>query len=121
MPKTYFPTSWLSHQSAIRNLLFLGRIHPPSQQPASRLLFWSVDRWTCDGNFGSIATNITGGHAPYRLYYDGPISQLQRENSGLTQSNGATLIQNLTPGSYTFTVIDAEMCTVNQTITVNGP
>ena len=73
---------------------------------------------SCDGDFGSIATNITGGHPPYRLYFEGTTYGL---SNGLTHSDGAKLVQNLTPGVYKFTVIDAEMCTVSKTMRASGP
>jgi len=72
-------------------------------------------------NSGEVLTSITGGHPPYRLYYDGPNSQLDPENSGLTHSDGDKLIQKLSSGEYTFTVIDAEMCMVEQTLEVTAP
>ena len=66
---------------------------------------------SCAGSFAAVNTNITGGHPNYRLYYDGP-------TSGLTTSTGAKFIQNLAPGNYTFTVIDAEMCTTKKEVYV---
>lgn len=66
---------------------------------------------SCAGSFAAVATNITGGHPNYRLYYDGP-------TSGLTQSYGPKLVQNLAAGTYKFTVIDQEGCTVSQEVEV---
>ena len=66
---------------------------------------------SCAGSSAAVATNITGGHPNYRLYVDGPTSVL-------THSNGPKLVQNLEPGTYNFTVIDQEGCTISQEVEV---
>ena len=64
-----------------------------------------------------VYTTITGGHAPYRLYYEGTTYGL---SNGLTHSDGERLIQNLTPGVYTFKVIDSEMCEVRRNFRIRA-
>ncbi|MEI6815970.1 MAG: ice-binding family protein [Bacteroidota bacterium] len=60
---------------------------------------------TCDINSGSACVSVTGGKTDYHYSW----------------SNGATTscIYNLTAGTYTVTVMDAQNCTASSTITIN--
>lgn len=62
----------------------------------------------CNGNNnGSIQLSVSGGFAPYTYLW----------------SNGATTqnINNLSPGTYTVTVTDANNCTASQLFTISAP
>ena len=63
---------------------------------------------TCFGsNNGSIITGVTGGTAPYQFQW----------NTGTSAQN----LINLSPGTYTVTVTDANGCTATAAETINQP
>ena len=71
-----------------------------------------IDNNVCDA-FGDVQLNITGGTLPFSIFWHG-------QTSGSTTSNGSKTIQNLEPGSYTFTIRDANLCTTTTTATVTA-
>lgn len=77
----------------------------------------ALDVTAAEGVLRGVNTSITGGHAPYRLYYEGLTYGL---TNGLTHSDGEKLIQNLAPGNYRFTVIDSEMCQVKMNFRIRN-
>lgn len=70
------------------------------------------DNNECD-SFGDVQLNITGGTSEYLISWYGA-------SAGSTRSTGSKLIQNLTPGDYTFTVRDHNFCTTSTTATVTS-
>ncbi|WP_176723293.1 SprB repeat-containing protein [Roseivirga misakiensis] len=73
-------------------------------------VFVNVDQAdvSCAGeNSGSITLNISGGLGPFTVLWD----------DGNTDENRVGLIA----GDYTYTVTDANMCQVSETITINEP
>lgn len=61
----------------------------------------------CDGaTNGFIMLNVTGGTSPYNYAW----------SNGQTTSS----LQNLSPGSYSFTVTDANGCTFSKTVSISG-
>ncbi|MBK9399816.1 MAG: gliding motility-associated C-terminal domain-containing protein [Bacteroidetes bacterium] len=56
---------------------------------------------------GTITTNVTGGTSPYSYQW----------NNGMSTSS----LNNLSSGSYTVTVTDAQGCTINNTYTLSQP
>jgi gliding motility-associated-like protein len=79
-------------------------------EPASPLFFDSsiVNNISCYGeNDGEICVYVTGGAAPYTYSWSIP---------------GTSSCQNnLAPGQYTFTVTDANGCSIGNTYTINAP
>ena len=70
--------------------------------------YTATDATSEEQNNGSISIEIVGGTAPYTVTW----------NNGAT----GTLIQGLTPGSYLYTIVDANGCTYSITdpIVING-
>src|SRR5690606_2260824 len=65
---------------------------------------------TCNGSAdGQIEVTVTGGTAGYEYSLDG------------TTFQGSNLFENLTAGTYTITVRDANGCTATTTATVDEP
>lgn len=75
-------------------------------EPAAVVIIPSVQVSSCTGSDGAIEIDLLGGSLPYSILW----------------SNGSTnqFIDNLTSGTYTATVTDANGCTVSQSIIV-GP
>lgn len=68
----------------------------------------SINHVSCNGdNSGSISLSITGGTEPYVYSW----------NNGATTAN----LTSLTAGQYTYTVTDANSCTLNGSITITEP
>ncbi len=63
----------------------------------------------CNQDNGSITVQASGGQSPYQF----------RLNSGAFQSNGT--FSNLSAGSYTITVRDANGCEATQSVTLQNP
>ena len=64
----------------------------------------------CNGQSGAASIDISGGLAPYQISWTGP-------TSGSTVSNSNWLsVDGLTPGTYYFTISDANGCTVHKTV-----
>jgi hypothetical protein len=83
-------------------------------QPAALAATFNVTNVTCNGqNNGAISTVITGGVNPYQISWQG--------QGSLTYSSSLQNISALAPGSYLFTVTDANGCTFSQTLTVTEP
>ncbi|CAN5177672.1 hypothetical protein BH09BAC1_BH09BAC1_01170 [soil metagenome] len=80
------------------------------RQPAPLVMNPVVDDLTCPSNpTGAIATNPSGGSAPYQASL----------NNGTFQSSPNFL--NLSIGTYTLTVKDSKGCTATTTVTVAAP
>lgn len=80
-------------------------------QPPSILLSKSVSNIACfGGNTGAINLNVSGGTGTYNFNW-----------SHLTGSNDPEDITNLTAGTYTVTVTDANGCTRTNSTTVTHP
>ena len=67
---------------------------------------------TCTSSNGSVTVNISGGRAPFKISWTGPVSGNANTNSNVFNIN------NLPPGNYTVTVTDADWCMVTKTIHV---
>jgi hypothetical protein len=68
----------------------------------------NVQQALCGQNNGSINVSVNGGVAPYQITLNGSVV-----------SPG--LVSNLTPGSYTLLVTDANNCTATGTVEVTSP
>ena len=64
---------------------------------------------SCAGNDGGIDLTVSGGTEPYSITWSGP--------DGFTDSGAS--ISDLTPGDYTYVIIDANDCLGSETVTVN--
>ena len=77
-------------------------------QPSAIVLSSTSTNVSCNGgNYGSINLSATAGVAPYTYSW----------SSSQTTAN----ITNLTAGSYTVTVTDANGCTAQATLTITQP
>lgn len=74
-------------------------------QPDSMVLDYSLVNESCNGsNDGNIDVNVQGGVSPYQFLWS-------------NQSNSETL-ENLHIGSYTLTISDANLCTIQKSIQI---
>ncbi len=71
----------------------------------------SIIDGTCDA--GSVWIDINDGSAPYAIDYSGP-----QNGSGTTSTNGFD-ISNLTPGTYTINITDANNCTYTEVVIID--
>lgn len=86
-----------------------GTLTQTIAEPTALSLNFEAAHVTCYGdNDGQIAGFTTGGTAPYQYSLDGSTFQ-------------SAAFTNLTPGSYTLTVMDANGCTDNTLVTIAGP
>ena len=65
------------------------------------------------GTNGSVAISVSGGTAAYTIDIAGPVSSSQ-------SGNGLLNLNNLTSGSYTVSVIDANGCSSNSSFVINN-
>lgn len=66
------------------------------------------------GADGTVTVNVVGGTLPYTLSVDGV------ENATMT-SEGDQLVENLSAGTYTIAVMDANGCSTQMDVTINQP
>jgi hypothetical protein len=86
-----------------------GTVTQSIAAPAAISLNFEAAHVTCNGqDDGQIAGFASGGTAPYQYSLDGSTFQ-------------STAFTNLTPGSYTLTVMDANGCTDNTSVTITEP
>ncbi|MBC7863212.1 MAG: gliding motility-associated C-terminal domain-containing protein [Bacteroidia bacterium] len=71
---------------------------------------------TCAGNDGQASATPVGVVSPYDWTWAGPAGYSNVTNNVA----GGSTITNLTPGTYTVSVIDANGCLVTNTVTVTG-
>ncbi len=64
---------------------------------------------TLEGTDGSATVTITGGLAPFEILWDDPMAQTSETAIGLS------------PGTYTVSVIDANLCEANASIEIMNP
>ena len=62
-------------------------------------------------NDGEIVLNITGGSAPYELYWD---TTSVYPNGLIVNTSGTTILSNLTAGTYAVEIIDGQGCISTQ-------
>ncbi len=73
----------------------------------------TITKVTCvDGNNGSVVMAIAGGTAPYTLTYD--------NNNVTIPAAGDTLIENLSAGTYSMMLIDANGCKLPTTVEIEA-
>ncbi|HNP23416.1 MAG TPA: SprB repeat-containing protein, partial [Panacibacter sp.] len=75
--------------------------------PGSPLSTLVATTATCNTNNGTITTNVSGGAAPIKYSIDGTIFQ------------SSNLFSNLSPASYTITVLDASGCFSKANVTIS--
>lgn len=80
---------------------------------SSIVLSASVAEGNC-GAEGSVFLTIDGGNSPYWISWTGP------ENGTISVNSNSTTIQNLSSGTYTFTVEDENDCTESIYVTINN-
>jgi len=67
---------------------------------------------------GSIALHISGGTVPYSIYWSNGVTNDTLINGMDTLVNLADTLSQLMPGIYSWTIIDANMCTLQDSIEV---
>ncbi|MBI4648728.1 MAG: SprB repeat-containing protein, partial [Bacteroidia bacterium] len=80
------------------------------QPTALSITLTPIDESCYNSDNGSVQAIVTGGTPMYSYLWDG--------NTGFQTSQNAI---NLSPGTYTLTVTDANNCIANSSATVNGP
>ncbi|HRT00569.1 MAG TPA: gliding motility-associated C-terminal domain-containing protein, partial [Bacteroidales bacterium] len=74
-------------------------------QPDQIYVFLSSQPAQCGGNGGGSIASIIGGTSPFNYIW----------SNGVSENN----ISNVSPGSYSITVIDSNNCTASQNVTIN--
>lgn len=84
-----------------------------SQSEGPSLIISSTPEATYNGQNGTATVNVSGGSGPFSYYWSNGIQQLNTNNPFST-------ITNLSPGTYSVTVEDANQCISNSQVSVTS-